>query len=241
MREICGSRIADPDFEYRLRVMRDPVTGQAVTAIMEIALEIVADTDITEEFGGQDTSFRRHGHRRRPQGDATWILRLGANEKVRQITWQAGPFNVSIRLADAFRSGLAGRRGDSKPALVAAGRPRARALAATVDRLTPLLVPCEASARNRSRYPALERPRQALRTQTTLVLAPVDDDTEAAWRQAYFVPDAAPAAAKDDGPKGAVTTAATAEPMPAVPSRARVRRPGCRQRLLPGARGCEKG
>lgn len=136
-----------PDVVYRSPVMRDPVTGQAVTEIMEIALEILADIDITDEFGGEDTrvfvaTFTVGGR----SGDATWILRLGDNEKVREITWQARPFNVSIRLADAFGSGLARRRGGMKPALVAVGRPLARALAVTVDRLAPLMVRREASA-----------------------------------------------------------------------------------------------
>lgn len=131
-----------PDAVYHSPVMHPPVIGAAVPEVLEIVVEALAQIRCTEELGEGDTRVlitEIHVGERR--GDAAWVLRLDDLERVRDVSWQARPFNISIALADAIGIGLAQRRGGALPLLVIAARPAARAMAATVDAISPRLIP----------------------------------------------------------------------------------------------------
>ncbi len=131
-----------PDVIYHSPVMARPLTGAGVTEIMEIFCEVVTAVDSLEEFGttstlvlvGQVTVGST-------VGQATWVVQLNADGKVCELSWQARPFNMVVCLANSFAAGLAQRRGGVKPALVALGNPMNRLVAATIDRLSPMMTP----------------------------------------------------------------------------------------------------
>ncbi|MEB3982152.1 hypothetical protein OQ968_12850 [Mycobacterium sp. 663a-19] len=126
---------------YHSPVMRNPVRGAVVADILAILLDAVDDLTIREEFGESSTAVLICGLTvQGVRGEAAWVLRFDRTGKVRELTWQARPFAVAVRLSEAFGGGLARRRGGVFPAIVLAGRPLARLVAWMVDLLAPHLV-----------------------------------------------------------------------------------------------------
>lgn len=125
---------------YRSPVLRRSLSGAALVEIMEIFCEAVSVTSL-EEYGNSSTRVLvgqvTVGSL---TGEATWVLRLDQTGKVRELSWQARPFNLSVRLANTFGAGLARRRGGLKPAIAAAGKPLGLMVAELVDRLSPWMI-----------------------------------------------------------------------------------------------------
>jgi hypothetical protein len=123
-----------PGFTYNSPVVGAPVRDGTGMEVLRVVIDALEDVECVAQLS-QDvlvvllTKIVVGGHR----GGATWLLLLDEQGRIRELTWHARPFTVSVALADAIGTGLARHRGRAMPALVAAMRPVGRLVALGVD------------------------------------------------------------------------------------------------------------